>query len=80
MFHFVSCVGKYGEDSYPPMLLLWAPRSTLCSPCSFKFKFDGMFDMAVKQGDIFAKVAQQSVDNVLDGYNATIFAYGQTGE
>jgi Cdc6-like AAA superfamily ATPase len=49
------------------------------SQCSFKFRFNGMFDGGSKQDDVFEAVAKDAVDNALDGYNATIFAYGQTG-
>ena len=31
------------------------------------------------QWDVFETVAARQVDNCLDGFNATIFAYGQTG-
>ena len=44
-----------------------------------KFRFDGIFDMGAKQDDVFDQVAKDAVDSALDGYNATIFAYGQTG-
>ena len=29
--------------------------------------------------DVYNRVARSIVDNVLEGYNGTIFAYGQTG-
>lgn len=47
--------------------------------CSYKFKFDGMFDMTATQDGVFDTVAKDAVDSALDGFNATIFAYGQTG-
>ena len=31
------------------------------------------------QVDVYNRVARPIVDNVLEGYNGTIFAYGQTG-
>lgn len=42
-----------------------------------RFAFDGLFGMDCRQGDVFDTVAKQAVDNALNGYNATIFAYGQ---
>ncbi|XP_069743859.1 kinesin-like protein KIF6 isoform X5 [Narcine bancroftii] len=46
---------------------------------SYKFKFQQIFDQGVKQEEIFENIAKPVADNVLAGYNGTIFAYGQTG-
>nr|AUN27681.1 kinesin-like protein KIF3A [Phascolosoma esculenta] len=43
------------------------------------FTFDTVFDTDCKQVDVYNKVARPIVDFVLEGYNGTIFAYGQTG-
>ncbi len=43
------------------------------------FTFDYVFGPNSKQVDIYNLVARPIVDAVLDGYNGTIFAYGQTG-
>ncbi|KAK3100624.1 hypothetical protein FSP39_022761 [Pinctada imbricata] len=43
------------------------------------FTFDNVFGMASKQVDVYNQVARPIVDFVLEGYNGTIFAYGQTG-
>ena len=45
----------------------------------FSFQFDDAFDREVTQEHIFTTVAKPCVDNVLKGYNSTLFAYGQTG-
>lgn len=42
------------------------------------FAFDHVFGQAATNGDVFAQLAQPVVAAALDGYNATIFAYGQT--
>lgn len=42
-----------------------------------KFSFDHVFNEA-SQEDVFAKVASDAVDSVVEGYNSTIFAYGVT--
>ena len=44
-----------------------------------KFTFDFVFGLQSKQLDIYNKVARTIVDFILEGYNGTIFAYGQTG-
>ncbi|KAI5797638.1 P-loop containing nucleoside triphosphate hydrolase protein [Geopyxis carbonaria] len=43
------------------------------------FKFDRVFDMKSKQQDVFDFSIKSTVDDILDGYNGTVFAYGQTG-
>ena len=43
------------------------------------FTFDKIFDQDVEQDSLFEKTARHIVGNVLEGYNGTIFAYGQTG-
>ncbi|XP_067335038.1 kinesin-like protein KIF6 [Channa argus] len=45
----------------------------------YKFRFQKLFDQAVKQEEIFENIAKPVADSVLAGYNGTIFAYGQTG-
>ncbi|KAM9467074.1 kinesin-like protein KIF6 [Clarias gariepinus] len=46
---------------------------------SYRFRFQKVFDQAIKQEEIFEAIAKPVADNVLAGYNGTIFAYGQTG-
>ena len=43
------------------------------------FNFDSVFDSAVPQHDVFQRVAVPVVNSVIEGYNGTIFSYGQTG-
>lgn len=43
------------------------------------FKFDHIFPESTSQMEIYRRVALPVVDKVLNGYNGTIFAYGQTG-
>jgi kinesin family protein 3/17 len=38
-----------------------------------------VYDWNSKQDNVFAESAYPIIDNVLSGYNGTIFAYGQTG-
>ena len=42
------------------------------------FRFNHVFRMQATQDEIFDTVAKQMIDTFLDGYNGTIFAYGQT--
>jgi hypothetical protein len=43
------------------------------------FNFDHVFGMESKQIEVFQESAAPLIEDVLAGYNATIFAYGQTG-
>ncbi|KAI5367300.1 Putative kinesin-like protein [Septoria linicola] len=43
------------------------------------FAFDRVFDEHTTQCDVYSATTQPLLDQVLDGYNATVFAYGATG-
>ena len=44
-----------------------------------QFTFDGVFDWNNSQSEIYDDTSAPIIANVLEGYNGTIFAYGQTG-
>jgi hypothetical protein len=43
------------------------------------FSFDSVFDHSSNQKEVYNKIGKPVVDCVLQGYNGTILAYGQTG-
>jgi kinesin family protein 18/19 len=43
------------------------------------FAFDRVFDENTTQGEVYEATTRGLLDSVLDGYNATVFAYGATG-
>lgn len=43
------------------------------------FGFDRIFDENVTQAEVYEATTRPLLDNVFDGYNATVFAYGATG-
>ncbi|EFO22766.2 hypothetical protein LOAG_05721 [Loa loa] len=43
------------------------------------FTFDSVYDPHSKQLDLYDETFRHVVDSVLEGFNGTIFAYGQTG-
>ncbi|KAK4937320.1 tubulin-dependent ATPase kip3 [Elasticomyces elasticus] len=43
------------------------------------FGFDRIFDENASQGEVYEATTKPLLDSVLDGYNATVFAYGATG-
>ena len=46
---------------------------------SKKFNFDFVGHQQIDQQSIFNAIARPIADSCLQGYNGTIFAYGQTG-
>lgn len=54
------------------------PRSTARAR-EHKFSFDRLFDEDSTQDDVYFNTSQPLLDSVLEGYNATVFAYGATG-
>ena len=45
-----------------------------------KYMFDVVSDARADQDDVFSATAKTLISSVLEGYNATVFAYGATGE
>lgn len=52
-----------------------AKRASQCK----SYPFDNVFGPTTTQQHLFETVCRPVVDEVLQGYNCTIFAYGQTG-
>ncbi|KAG8903387.1 kinesin-like protein Klp5 [Tulasnella sp. 403] len=44
-----------------------------------RFTFDRVFDETAQQVDVFEQTTKPLLDGLLDGFNATVFAYGATG-
>ena len=53
-------------------------RNTHVANCK-TFTFDKVFGCESKQSDVYSQVVRPVVSEVIEGYNCTIFAYGQTG-
>lgn len=43
-----------------------------------KYNFDGVFNHTTTQENIFEKSVKSIVEGVMEGFNGTVFAYGQT--
>lgn len=43
------------------------------------FTFDYVFDIDSRQDDIYFQCTEKLIEGCFEGYNATVFAYGQTG-
>ena len=48
-------------------------------PGNLIFKYDKVFKSDSNQNEIYENVGKRIVDDVMEGYNGTIFAYGQSG-
>ncbi|XP_069571565.1 kinesin-like protein KIF3C [Brachyistius frenatus] len=59
-------------------VILRNPRAPPSEPQK-TFTFDGVYDANSKQRDLYDESVRPLIDSVLDGFNGTIFAYGQTG-
>lgn len=52
----------------------YKPRSR-----EYRFVFDRLFDVEASQADVYSSTTRPLLDCILDGFNATVFAYGATG-
>ena len=43
------------------------------------FTLDMIFDCETKQSQLYEEVVEASINDVLNGYNGTLFTYGPTG-
>lgn len=43
-----------------------------------KYNYDRVFNTNTVQADIFEKAMKPIVEGVMEGFNGTVFAYGQT--
>ena len=69
-------------DPIDPLLDLDNQNSKIIKQHKMKenyFSFDFIFDKASTQEEIYLNTSKLLLEEVLDGYNATIFAYGATG-
>lgn len=44
------------------------------------FTYDYVFDMDTQQESIYSHCTEKLIEGCFEGYNATIFAYGQVGQ
>lgn len=45
----------------------------------YNFKFHGILEQNATQEEVFNKVGKPAVQNIVNGFNSTVFTYGQTG-
>ena len=67
-------IGDFDNVSKTPQSTCYAHAP----PSRHHFKFSHVFDQEASQEDIFNIVAVHMIESFFNGYNGTIFAYGQT--
>lgn len=72
------CQNVIDVDTFSSIISIRNPNTTRDEPVK-TFTFDAVFDSESTQVDIYNETARPIIDKVLQGYNGTIFAYGQTG-
>lgn len=81
--HSISTLGQHASNqasSTASSLLLPNLQSKEDDAPSGKlYNFDNVFGEQADQAMLYADVVQPILDEVLAGYNCTVFAYGQTG-
>lgn len=51
---------------------------SLESPSSLSFRYDRVFSPEISQKEVYEEIGKPIVDSVMEGFNGTILAYGQT--
>lgn len=74
----VNCQDIITVETSNNSIAVHNPNASQDEP-SKTFFFDAVFTTEATQVDIYNETARPVVDKVLEGYNGTIFAYGQTG-
>jgi kinesin family protein 3/17 len=72
VYFYVSVV-----DVYPQQSLISVRNPKMSSEPPKDYTFDAVFGPDSQQKDIYDMCIADAVDSVLNGYNATVFAYGQ---
>ncbi|KAI5749788.1 hypothetical protein M8J76_010202 [Diaphorina citri] len=75
------------SGGYDKVVDMWPNRGVIeisnpkedCKEPKKIFTFDAVYDWNSKQSDLYDDMVRPLVCSVLDGFNGTIFAYGQTG-
>lgn len=65
-------------DRKTGQVVLHNPKGDAAEPPK-TFTFDSVMDESITQKEVYDIAARPIVANVMEGYNGTIFAYGQTG-
>uniref|UniRef100_A0A8D8SI95 Kinesin-like protein n=1 Tax=Cacopsylla melanoneura TaxID=428564 RepID=A0A8D8SI95_9HEMI len=73
----LKCKGIVFMDSEKCCCSIMHPNDSSAPPKGFTF--DGVYDANSTTEQIYNEIAYPLIEGVLEGYNSTVFAYGQTG-
>lgn len=76
---FVRCRPLNTNEKKGHIDLIPEKRTIKTSQQNKSYTFDNVFDAHTKQHDVYLAVVEPLVEQVIEGYNCTVFAYGQTG-
>ncbi|KAK3728942.1 hypothetical protein QZH41_016806 [Actinostola sp. cb2023] len=74
-----GCTMCVTVDEATGMISVQNPAARSASEPPKRYTFDRVFAPDCKQVDVYTDAARAIIESVLEGYNGTIFAYGQTG-
>ncbi|XP_039487512.1 kinesin-like protein KIF3A [Drosophila santomea] len=74
----MGALSAISVDKINRAITVMKPNATANEPPK-TYYFDNVFDGGSNQMDLYVDTARPIVDKVLEGYNGTILAYGQTG-
>lgn len=76
---FVRCRPLDTHEKWSSLEVLPERREVKVPPVARNFYFDQVFSSDTPQEDVYNAVVRPLIDQVLLGFNCTVFAYGQTG-
>lgn len=76
---FVRCRPLNASEKRSSIELIPERKTIKYSHQNRQYTFDNVFDAKSKQFDVYQSVVEPLVDQATEGYNCTVFAYGQTG-
>nr|XP_027198393.1 kinesin-like protein KIF11 [Dermatophagoides pteronyssinus] len=76
---FVRCRPLNSTEKKASIEIVPEKRIIRSSQQNKLYSFDGVFDSNAEQFKIYRSVVEPLVEQVIEGYNCTVFAYGQTG-
>ena len=79
-FTLKLCICREKIKRCKECLIVLPNKSQLVLGKDQSFTFDHVFDDQTSQNTIYSDTVKPLVLSCLDGYNATVFAYGQTGK
>ena len=75
----VRCRPPVANEDKDEICVQVYPEASCIQVQDRRFAFDRVFGFDSSQDSLYIEAARSIVDSVLEGYNGTIFAYGQTG-